>query len=184
MIKKGCFGYIKQRRILETVITLFFLALCLIMYYAGIKATGSNKNVLSIVAILGTLPMGKFAVTAIVFFKAKPCSRELYDSFTALNLKPQFYDLYFTTYKKNYQISALSLKRQNIIAFSEDKKTDAKEAEDYVASVVKQAGMNNVTVKVYKDKEKYFSRLKELENLEEDNVNRDFVIENLLSVSI
>lgn len=184
MIKKGCFGYIKQRRIIETGIALFFLALCLIMYYTGIKATGSNKNVLSIVAILGTLPMGKFAVTAIMFFKAMPCSKDLYDSLEKENLKPQFFDLYFTTYKKNYQISALSIKRQNIIAFSEDEKTNAKEAEDYIAQVVNQAGMNNVTVKVFKDKEKYFLRLKELETLEEDNVNRDFVKENILSVSI
>ena len=100
--------------------------------------------------------MGKFAVTAIMFFKALPCSNDLYDSLEKENLKPQFFDLYFTTYKKNFQISALSIKRQNIIAFSEDEKTNAKEAEDYITQVVNQAGMNNVTVKVFKDKEKCF----------------------------
>ena len=181
--QKGTFGYIAHQRKVEIVKTLFMLALCIACYKLGVYSTGSNRNLLTLVAVLGCLPMAKFCVNAIMFSKAKGCSQELHDKIEARGITPDFYDLYFTAFKKNYQASALTYKKKNLIAISEDDKIDVAEAEEHLKTVLANAGVSNATVKIFKDADKFIDRLSELNELEEET-NTEFIKDNLLGVSL
>ena len=115
--------------------------------------------------------------------KAKGCSVELHDKMIARGLTPDFYDLYFTAFKKNYQASALIYKRKNLIVMSEDPKVDAAEGEEHLRTVLKNAGVADATVKIFIDADKFMDRLSELQALEDDSKS-DFIKDNILSVSL
>ena len=183
-IKKGDYGYIKHQRNIEIIKTIFMLALSFALYRIGIYSTGSNKNYLTLVAVLGCLPMAKFAVNATLFTRAKGCSEEVFSFLSGNAEKPWFYDLYFTTLKKNFQVSALYYKKKNLIVLTEDTKIDTASCVEHLETVTKNCGFENITVKVFDDKNKFADRLSELSKLEDDEKDLTVLKDNILSVSI
>lgn len=183
-VKKGCFGYIKSQRLLELLKTLLFLGTAIALYRIGISATGSNKNLMTLFAVLGCLPMAKFFVNFIMFSKAKGCSLELKNKLDEKGISPLFYDLYFTSFKKNFQISAVFYKKKNLLLISEDSTISVEEAEEHVKTILTNCGYADVLVKVYTDSDKYIARLCELEGLEADKKDLSFLCDNLLGVSL
>lgn len=185
IIKKGEYGYVASQRKIELIKTLFMLALSLGLYFMGIATTGSNKNLLTFVAILGTLPMAKFCVNFIMFIKAKGTSASLFEEISKVNSSEVFYDLYLTDYKKSYQLSALIYKKGSVIALSEDEKISLLDAEAHIKEVLANINVTNVTVKVFLDKAKFLERLSSLsDEAAETSSNYETVMENILSVSL
>ena len=74
---KGTYGYIENHKAYVAIRTLIYFLLCVGLYVMGYVTTGSNKNLLTVVAILGCLPACKSLVNLIMFVKAKGCSQEL-----------------------------------------------------------------------------------------------------------
>lgn len=183
-IKKGCFGYLKNQRNIEILKTIFCLALCIAIYRMGIYSTGSNRNLLTLVAVLGCLPMAKFAVNAIMFIKAKSCSSLVKDKLDNAGLQPVFYDLYFTSFKKNFQVSALDYKKKNLIMLTEDENIDMQAAEEHIKEVLKNCGYESVTVKLYTDVDKFSERMAELKQLPSDEKDLTYLFDNILNVSL
>ena len=182
-IKKGNYGYIAFQRKIEILKTVMMLALSFGLYNLGIYSTGNNKNLLTLFAVLGCLPMAKFCVNAIMFIRAKGCSKSLNDKLKAAGLTADFYDLYFTAFKKNYQVSALTYKRKSLIGVSEDPDIDVSEAESHLKTVLENAGVKEPVVKIFKDSDKFIERLTELSALSDDNDNT-FIKDNILGVSL
>ena len=182
--RKGDFGYIKSGRIRELIKTVLMLAVSVALYVGGYMATGSNKNVLTYVAILGCLPAAKFMVNFIMFMKAKGCSEELKAALDEKDLKPTFFDLFFTTYKVNHRVSAMYYNRSTLIGITEDEKCDAAACEEHLTERLKSAGFE-VTVKIFKDRDKFMERLKELSALEPDKeTGNTFLYDNILNLAL
>lgn len=184
LIKKGNYGYINQKKKTQSIITVLMLTLCVSVYAIGFYSTGSNANLLTYVSILGCLPMAKFAVSAIMFIKASGCSSKLKEKLDSSNVHPLFYDLYFTSYKKNFQISACSYKKHTFIMLSEDEKISLEEGENHIKDTLKAAGLENYTVKIFTDSDKFIERVTELETLEPDTADNTFLFDNILSISL
>ena len=183
---KGTYGYIENHKAYVAIRTLIYFLLCVGLYVMGYVTTGSNKNLLTVVAILGCLPACKSLVNLIMFLKAKGCSQELmkkvhkYDG----NLTT-FYDLYFTTYQKNFAVSHMVLKGNVLCGITENPKCDTNEAEKHLEQMLTQEGIKNVTVKIFSDTDKYIDRLSQLNNLKtEEHKNRDAIINLLYSISL
>ena len=181
--RKGTYGYIAFQRKVEIVKTAIMLALSFGLYNLGIYSTGNNRNLLTLFAVLGCLPMAKFCVNAIMFMRAKGCSEALYNELSAKGVTPDFYDLYFTAFKKNYQASALTYKRKSLIAVSEDANIDVAEAEAHLKTVLENAGVKDPTVKIFTDVNKFIDRLSELQALEDES-DTTFIKDNILGVSL
>ena len=183
---KGTYGYIENHKTYAAIRTLVYFLLCVGLYVMGYVTTGSNKNLLTVVAILGCLPACKSLVNLIMFVKAKGCSQELmkkvheYDG----NLTT-FYDFYFTTYQKNFAVSHMVLKGNVLCGITENPKCDTNEAEKHLEQMLTQEGIKNVTVKIFSDTDKYIDRLSQLNNLKtEEHKNRDDIINLLYSISL
>ena len=98
LVPKGAFGYLKNRKKYMALRTLIFFLISGGLYALGVLTTGSNKNLLTIVAILGCLPACKSAVIFILFLRAEGCSDTLHDKLASYedHVLTVFYDMYFT----------------------------------------------------------------------------------------
>ena len=183
---KGSFGYIQNRKRFTAVRTVLYFALSISLYVAGYVTTGSNKNLLTIVAVLGCLPSCKSAVNFIIFLRAKGCSQELRDAVKKFDTElTSFYDLYFTSYQKKYQVSHMVLKGNVLCGITESVKCDVNEAQKHLEQMLLQEGIKNMTVKIFSDRRKYIDRLSQLAELEtEENKNRDEIVNLLYSISL
>ena len=183
---KGTYGYIENHKAYAAIRTLIYFLLCIGLYVMGYVTTGSNKNLLTVVAILGCLPACKSLVNLIMFLKAKGCSQELMQRVREYDADlTTLYDLYFTTYQKNFAISHVVLKGNVLCGISESSKCDVNEAEKHLEQMLTQEGIKNITVKIFSNGDKYIDRLSQLRSLEtEEHKNRDGIINLLYSISL
>lgn len=186
IIPKGAYGYIENRKVFSALRTLVYFLVCIGLYIMGYVTTGSNKNLLTIVAILGTLPACKSAVNMIVFLRARGCSEALKKKVCVYDANlTAFYDMYFTSYQKNFAVSHLALKGNVLCGVTEDPKCDINEAEKHLEQMLTQEGIKNVTVKIFDHTEKYIDRLSQMEKLETDeHRKREDLIRLLYSISL
>jgi hypothetical protein len=185
-LPKGSYGYIENRKLITTLRTLLYFLLCIGLYVIGYVTTGDNKNLLTIVAILGTLPACKSAVNMIIFLRAKGCSERLKEQLEGYDRDlTSFYDLYFTTYQKNFAISHMVLKGNVLCGITENPKCEVRNAEEHLEHMMVQEGIKNMTVKIYSDAGKYIDRLSQLIKLEtEEGKKQEDVINLLYSISL
>lgn len=183
---KGTYGYIENHKAYAAIRTLVYFLLCIGLYVMGYVTTGSNKNLLTVVAILGCLPACKSLVNLVMFLKAKGCSQELMQRVREYDEDlTTFYDLYFTTYQKNFAISHMVLKGNVLCGITENSQCDVNEAEKHLEQMLTQEGIKNITVKIFSNGDKYIDRLSQLRSLEtEEHKNRDGIINLLYSISL
>lgn len=185
-VPKGNYGYIEYQKKASVIRTVLFFALSLAIYGLGIYSTGSNKNLLTVVAVLGLLPSCKSAVNAVMFLRASGCSEQAKEKISFYDDKlVGFYDMYFTSYQKNFPISHMVLKGNVICAYTESVKCDTNAGEAHLEQMLKQDGYKNMTIKIFSNIDKYIDRLSQLSNLDiEESKNRDGMIQMFYSVSL
>lgn len=186
IVKKGFYGYIRNHKAVTVLRTLLFFLVSIGLYVMGYVTTGSNRNLLTVVAILGCLPACKSMVNFILFLRAEGCSEELHGKVRAYDDKlTAFYDMYFTSYQKNYSISHMVLKGNVLCGITENLKCSCNEAEKHLEQMLQQEGIKNVTVKIFSQNDKYIDRLSQLTNLEtNEHKNYSEIINLLYSISI
>jgi len=192
-VHKGEFGYISYQRKWTILRTVIYFAICMSIFAAGYITTGSRKNLLTIVAVLGCLPACKSAVNVVMFFRAKGCTDTLHEAIeattnitTAAGSKlAGLYDLYMTTYKTNYAISHLAIAEKTIVGIVENKDINVNAIETHIQDHLKQDGHKDMTVKIFTDVSKYTDRLNQLARLELEPLKvQDSILEMLLSISL
>ncbi len=186
LVPKGAYGYLENRRKYTACRTVFFFLICIGLYIMGIVSTGSNRNLLTIVAVLGCLPACKSAVNFIIFMRAKGCSGALHQKLSAYDEKLEtFYDLYFTSYQKNYPISHMALKGGMLCGITESPACGCDEAKKHLEQMLSQEGIKNVVVNIFSQEEPYIDRLGRLLDMkEEDHKNREDIVNLLYAVSL
>ena len=186
IIKKGNFGYIRNHKAVTALRTLLFFAVSIGLYVMGYVTTGSNRNLLTIVAVLGCLPACKSMVNFILFLRAEGCSEELHSKVNEYDEElTVFYDMYFTSYQKNFSVSHMVLKGSVLCGITENPKCDCRAAEEHLEQMIKQEGIKNMTVKIFSQNDKYIDRLSQLTELNADeHKNREDIINMLYSISI
>lgn len=184
-VSKGTPDYIQNRRIFTLCKTAVFFGITLSLYFAGIAATGSNKNLLTIVAILGCLPACKSAVNTIMFFRFKGCPKEvaekLQNNYQQLYL---LYDMVFTSYDKNFEIHHMAINDKVICAYTAKEKCDVAACETHLQNMLTQNGLKNITVKIFRDLSKYQNRLVQLEALAECGETAEKIRTLMLEISL
>lgn len=183
---KGAYGYLEKRKIYTALRTVLFFLLCVGIYLAGYLTTGTNRNLLTVVSILGCLPACKSAVNFIIFIKAKGCSSALHNKLRGYDeVLETMYDMYFTSYQKNYPISHMALKGGMLCGITEDPSCSCREAEKHLEQMFVQEGIRNVTVNIFSQDDKYIDRLSRLTDMQaDDHKDREGIINLLYDISI
>lgn len=189
-IVKGQYGYIKKQRTRVIIRTVCMFGLSLAIFGIGIWSTKTKANLLTVVAILGCLPASKSAVNMIMFLRAKGCSEKAYGRTKEYSpMLTPLYDLIFTSYEKNYQVSHMVIKDNIICGYTEDSSCEEAACGKHIETLLKQGGCKNVTVKIYKDLEKYCEGLDNLlkqpcNETEKHGDPTEDILLNLLAISL
>ncbi|MBP5299214.1 MAG: hypothetical protein J6Z09_08700 [Lachnospiraceae bacterium] len=169
---KGQQNYINTQKRYEIIKTVLFFAISASLFIAGYIATGTRKNLLSIVAILGCLPACKSAVNMIMFlrFKSAPSDivKRIQESVGSLY---ELYDNVFTTYEKTYVVYHMVFRQNNLCGLAKEG-TDISKLTAHIDEKLKVGGHKGITVKLFDKEDKYIERLNSLNQLEPDNDNR------------
>ena len=195
-IAKGKYGYTVSHRKSQILKMSLYIALALAIFLIGWITTKTTKNILSIVAICGALPISKEMVGVIMSFKRKPLDKQLYEQISerAGDLE-QIYELLFTTQEKSYVVEAAIVEGKDVICYTLDPKCDALALQKHLQRMLDANGYKE-NVKVFKDLKKFLDRVSDLERREKveipytphstyPDLNRDQLIKHtLLALSI
>lgn len=178
---KGSFGYLKSKRNSVLIMTILMFTVSLSLLVAGIITTGTNKNLLTIVAVLGCLPASKSLVSLIMYCKAKGCSEETRENIEkAIGQLVGMYDMYFTTYKNNFPVSHMIIEGKIICGYAE-MKFDTALCEEHLETTLKQSGYKDFTIKIFTDLVKYTDRLSQINEIDRDKTpKRDEEVRKVL----
>ena len=182
---KGDYLYMQQKKKMGILKTICLFSISAALYIAGLVTVGSNKNYLTIVAVLGCLPASRSAVNMIMLLRAKGCSEEIYHKISKRFLeKTGAFNLYFTSYDKNYDISHAFVKGMTVISYSLDAKIDENAFEEHIKTVLNRDNIKGVNVKLYKDIDKYLTRIEQMQNLENEKSREQDILKTLFAVSL
>ena len=182
---KGEYLYLQNKKKTEILKTVVFFGISAALYVSGYITTGSNKNYLTIVAILGCLPASKSAVSMIMNLKIKGCSEKVYHAISKKVGKGEgAFNLYFTSYDKNYDMSHVYAKGMTVIGFTENSKIAENDFEEHIKMILNKDAIKGVNVKLYKDLDKYLNRVEQMQSLENEKSREKDIMKNLYAVSL
>ena len=163
MNKKGMAGYISARKkqvILKTILEFGVIVALLVL---GILQTGSRKNLLTVVAIVGCLPAAKAMVEMIMMLPHRTISKTDCDAIEACATDlTRLYDLVFTSEKKVMPVSSIVVYGNNICGYTSDTKVDVQFAAKHIQTYLQTNGLGKTTVKIYQDFNEYRKRVKDM----------------------
>lgn len=167
---KGNFGYIHNKRIQVLIRTILFFGISLAVFLVGYLTTHTKQNLLTIVAVLGCLPACKSMVGLIMIFRATGCSEKAREAIQpAEGRLIGMYDMYFTSYQKNFAISHMVVEGKVILGYTEDPKCDLKACQEHLHTMLSQAGFQDRVVKISDQLPKYCEQLQKLNASEDKN---------------
>lgn len=171
--EKGTFGYIRQHQIYTVIRTILLFALALGLYAVGYLTTGTNKNLLTIVSILGILPGAKSMVNMIMFLRFHSLKEDEYALYEETSTGcPILYENILTTTQQAYYLPAIFCKNHTICSFCETS-GDLKMLEDQIRDTLKTEKIE-ASVKIFPDQRLFLKRLAEMAALPEtENEEQD-----------
>lgn len=173
-IVKGEPHYLTKKRNKSILFTIIYFAISLGIILLGFIMTGTKRNYLTVIGILGCLPSCKSAVNSIMLCLSKGCSENYIDRLEQIKGRLLLmYDMYFTTYKKNFSISNMVVDDGVIIAFSEDKDISAAEFSEHIKTMLKSASLKAQTITLVADFSKYEDMLIALNNKENTEMHNN-----------
>ena len=155
---KGSYLYLDTQRKYEITRTILYFLISFGIFFAGYFATGTKTNLLTVVAVLGMLPASKSLVSVIMFVRYKSC-REEFET-PVLNA----YDMIFTSEKINYPVGHLCVSDGCIVGYSEKKDFNENSFKDHISSILSAERIDNMTIKIFTDKNSYISRISSLKS--------------------
>jgi len=166
-VEKGQFGYMKYQKKFTVARSIAYFGISLAIYLIGLISTGSNANLLTVVAVLGCLPASKSLVNTIMFLRAKECGEQLHQLLEGK--APELdggYDFLVTSYEANFPLSHLVIRGSQLCAITESDKINMAKAQEHLDTMFRQNAFKGMTFKIFTDPKKYIERLEQLVRLE------------------
>ncbi|MBQ7765663.1 MAG: hypothetical protein IJ397_02340 [Lachnospiraceae bacterium] len=189
---KGSFGYLKKQAIKQGLLALIMLAVCAAIFLIGYFWLTKYATILTVIAVLGMLPVAKLLVSMILFMKAEKfsCTVHFYEEIMKIagDKKDDLlagFDFYLTSYEKNYPLSAACVCKGALIAYTPWEKCDCKKCKEHFEEYMKKNGISGINVKIFTDEYKYIERFRQLcEDLPETTDNEKAMYRLLLNLSM
>ena len=140
-VKKGDYGYIryeKKKRLLTTVV-LFLIPLA--AFLAAFLITGTKKNIITVIAMVGCLPACRALVNMIMMWLQKPMDAKVYKKIQAHEGELEVtYETYLTTYEKSVFVESFAVCGNKVIGYTSHMDGSTQFIEDHVRGILKQNG--------------------------------------------
>lgn len=169
-VAKGKFGYTLSHRKWQIFKLSLYVTLALAVFLLGLIVRKSTKNLLSIVAIVGALPISKELVGVIMSYKRKPMNQKMYEEISAkAGDLQQIYELLFTTPETSYPVEAVIIEGRDVICYSNDSKCEPAALQKHLYKMLN-ANDYKQNVKVFTDYKKFMDRVGDLERREKEDI--------------
>ena len=162
--QKGSFAYIKQYKKYKGMISILWIILILAAYISGILIFGTNKNYVTLIAVLMVLPGAKAWVASIVMMPYHSVSKEIYDQVCDLMKDKQarvYADVVVTKYEGAMALSVVVIYNDNYYALMPKQKKGLRDVQAYLTSMLEAAGLST-KAQIYDNEEKYFAAVRQL----------------------
>ena len=165
-VAKGNPGYLDYKKKVEIIRTVVYFLLVAAVYLLGYSQTHTNKNLLTVVAVVGCLPACKALVGVITRLPYPSIDPKRAEEVRALSPHmTSVFDLVVTSRDKIMPIDALVISGNKVFGHLTGKKADPQYTEKHIRSILLDNHFKDVSVKMYPDYKKFLSRIEGLENI-------------------
>lgn len=161
--EKGSIEYISKRKKNTILRTILFFGAAFSVLAIGYFSTGTTKNYLTIIAMLGMLPASRSAVEMIISLRVKEVDETLFHKMEELSKNAAFdlqYNLYFTSEKQNYPVDVLFVTNNCIIGYKNDAKYELKDVKKHMETYMKKDGYSPKIINIVKEESKFILAVK------------------------
>lgn len=166
--EKGTCGYLDYKKKVEMIRTVIYFLIVAAVYFLGYSQTGTNKNLLTVVAIVGCLPACKALVGVIIRFPHHSIkvetAKELTEKCPHLTV---LFDLVVTSTEKIMPIDEIVVSRNMVFGYTSDKRTDLSSAEKHIRNILAQNHFQEVSVKLTDQYNTFITRAEGMEHIAE-----------------
>ena len=185
-VNKCDYGYGAFHKKQMLVKSIFYLVLSAICFAIGF--TAHNKIGVYLFKILGALDLLPFANAFVGFIMSlklykNRCQEDLYEKIHSLvkEDKPYIrYDLYVTSYDKNYAIKSLTCFDGSLVAYTEDKAFDHNKFDEHIKTMLANNMLKVGNIKVFDNLEKYLGRITDMADTGKENTENDYKVMELM----
>lgn len=171
-VKKGDYGYLKNRKTKALIGVFAMVVIALIIFIVGLYLNKmSNRNVFTIIAVLFVLPGAKFLVRFIITFPYQSVDKQMYErAKTHTDGKMQLYtDMLITSSEKIMYLAFIAVGNREVIALTGDKKQDTSYIKKYLSDGVNNWG-EDYKVKVLENEKSFF---RDIDSVATQDVNEE-----------
>ena len=159
---KGKPGYYRYEKVKRCLVTLLMFAIPIGIFITGVIMTGTRKNLLTVVAILGVIPAARFAVSWIMVMMQKDVPEEVVaQTDAAAPDLVRAYELTVTAYEGQMPLDALVVCGNELVCFaSNGKKDKIPMMQKHMAKILASNGYSGVNVKIFGEEKPFLDRVK------------------------
>ncbi len=168
-VPKGSSGYIRYEKVKRALIALLMFAIPLTIFFTGWITTGTRKNLLTVVAILGVIPAARFAVSWIMIMLQKEAPSYVVEhTGKAAGDLVHAYELTVTAYEGRMPLDAVVVRSGSVVCLSlNGKKEQFGFMEKHMESILAKNGYKKVKVKIFADEKNYLDRVQSMKKADE-----------------
>lgn len=174
-VAKGNIGYIKYKRIMQTIIVLIFILAGLSLFFICKSVFHSGKNLGTVFAVLLVLPATKALINLILFIPFQPTDVSLPDKMKSVVTDNDrvYYDCVFTSSESLMHLDCICVKGKEIVGYSLSGKNVDKIQKYFTESMKKQCV--DVHMHVFCNEKEFLNRLQNLESGEISEEVKEFI---------
>ena len=164
---KGQFGYFRYERIRRLLITIITVLLPATIFVAGIIAYGTEKNLLTVIALVLVIPFAMAFVSLIMVYTHSSIPEEEYREIEEhAGTLTMAYELYVTHETASTMVDAFAICGSTVVGLVTEKKGDPKFTADYIKKVLRSNGIG-ANVSLMTDRKHFLERLDSMNEHEE-----------------
>ena len=160
---KGDFGYYAYEKKKRIAIVAFLFGVCLLIFFTGYIMTGTRRNLLTLVSILGVLPAAKWATSMIMILLQKPVEPNVYEVTEEIaGDLVHGYELCVTAYEGRLSLDAVVVCGNSIACYSSAEKGRFEFMETHMRKIIHGNGLGNPALKIFRRFDQYKERISQL----------------------
>ncbi len=164
--EKGTPGYLREKLKVEILRTIIYFAIVAAVFLLGYSQTHSNKNLLTVVAVVGCLPACKALVGVITRLPYQTVEPALAEEVSqkSENLTV-IYDLVITSTEKIMPIDCIVVSGDKVFGYTSNTKIDLKSTSSYIRKILQQNNFSEVSVKLFDEFRSFIAIVEGLDNI-------------------
>lgn len=164
--QKGDYGYFSWGKKKRIGIVILLYAIVLLVFFSGYIHSGSRRNILTIVAIVGVLPAAKWTVNMIMVLLQKPADPKAYEvtervAGAGADLV-RGYELCVTAEEGRLALDAVVVVGNYVVAYTSTSQGLFEFMQMHISKTLSSNGIYGVNVKIFLDLPHYEERIRQL----------------------